>query len=86
MRIETKFDIGQTVSSCRAIKLRKVHGRKSKITNIMIMKADKPYVNNKKFKILYALHNLPYYQYEEDLFFTPEEAEAEEKRREYIDN
>jgi hypothetical protein len=32
------------------------------------------------------LHNLPYYEYEEDLFFTPEEAEAEEKRREYIDN
>mgnify|MGYP000553614565 CR=1 FL=1 len=72
MTIETKFNIGQTVSTCEAIQLRKVHGKK--------------YVNNKKFKILYALHNIHYYQREENLFLTPEEAEAEQKRRASIDN
>jgi hypothetical protein len=86
MIIETKFNIGQTVSTCVGIEFIKVYGKKSKITRILIKKADRPYVNNKKFKILYALHNLDYYQYEEDLFLTPEEAEAEQKRREDIDN
>ena len=86
MTIETKFNIGQTVSTCEAIQLRKVHGKKSKITDILIMKANRPYVNNKKFKILYALHNIHYYQREEDLFLTPEEAEAEQKRRASNDN
>ena len=86
MKIETKFNIGQTVSTCEAIQLRKVHGKKSKITNILIVKADRPYVNNEKFKILYALHNIDYYQREEDLFLTPEEAEAEQKKRAGINN
>lgn len=86
MIIETKFNVGQTVSTCEGIQLRKVYGKKSKITSILIVKADKPYVNNKKFKILYGLHNIHYYQYEEDLFLTPEEAEAEQKRRAGIDN
>jgi hypothetical protein len=86
MTVETKFNIGQIVSTCKAIQLRKVYGKKSKITGILIIKADRPYVNNKKFKILYALHNIDYYQYEEDLFLTQEEAEAEQKRRAGIDN
>jgi|688.fasta_scaffold985889_1 hypothetical protein len=86
MKIETKFEINQTVSCCTGLKLRKVKLRKSKISSILIVKADKPYVNNKKFKIIYGLHNLPYYEHEENLFLTVEEAEAEEKKREHIDN
>ena len=86
MIVETKFNIGQTVSTCRAIHLRKVYGKKSKIKDILIIKADRPYVNNKKYKILYALHNIAYYQREEDLFLTPEEAETEQKKRTGIDN
>lgn len=86
MTIETKFNIGQTVSTCEAIQLRKVHGKKSKITGILIIKEDRPYVNNKKFKILYKLHNIDYCQREENLFLTPEEAETEQKRRADINN
>jgi hypothetical protein len=86
MTIETKFNIGQTVSSCAGLKLRKVYGRKSKITSILIIKADRPYINNEKFTILYGLNNLGYYQKERDLFLTVEEAETEEKMRDSIDN
>jgi len=81
MTIETKFKIGETVSSCNGLKLRKVYGRKSKITSILIRKADRPYINNEKFIILYGLSNLGYYQKEQDVFLTVEEAEAEEKIR-----
>lgn len=81
MIVETKFNIGQTVSCCIGLKFRKVYGRKSKIDSILIQKAEKPYVNNKKFKIFYGLNNFGSYINEDDLFLTIEEAEIEEKKR-----